>query len=673
MPRTQLKTRPIITAGGLLVIATLFSMWLTTQAIEENTSTEQAVATHSAQLADTLLTIDLDRFETSSQRVLTLHAPSPDSKATLHADATRELADIARLAVLTADNPPQTALAKALLSAAELWIRTLRRQPDTPAVIVERRQRIGTMIAIERELLAARTASDGSATPRLNQLLKVVLGLAGLSTILALWAVYHSSRTTVRAAQRRLQSVLDRATDAIFVVSRNGVIRLANAAATSLFRIQLDEFPGRSISDHLAGLREGGHEAEGVRGDGTRFPSDVSIGRSDLRVDETVYIVRDLSERKAAEASLRRSQEQFQVLVQGVKDYAIYLLDPQGRIASWNSGAQKIKGYLPDEILGEHFSRFYTTKDRESGKPQAALNAAEREGRFEDDGWRVRKDGSRFWANGVLDPIRDMDGTLLGFAKVTRDNTERHHLDRLKTDFISTVSHELRTPLTSIRGSLGLVVGSAAGELPPMARRFLEIAYTNCGRLIQLVNDILDIESIESEHMAFQRERIAVRDIIDQAMEANQAYADEFGVTFRVTATLHDDGDVFGDMLRIQQVMSNLLSNAAKFSPAGGYVEVAATAERDAIRIAVRDRGEGIPIAFRHRIFQRFAQADSSDQRQKGGTGLGLSISKAIVEQHGGSIGWNDPKDGGTEFWFTLERMPVAPKATSERQLAEVR
>jgi PAS domain S-box-containing protein len=349
------------------------------------------------------------------------------------------------------------------------------------------------------------------------------------------------------------------------------------------------------------------------------------------------------------------------------------MLDPQGRVASWNSGAQEIKGYLQAEILGEHFSCFYTAHDRENGKPQAALATAERTGRFEDDGWRLRKDGSRFWANVVVVPIRDVDGTLLGFAKVTRDNTERHHLAQLKTDFVSTLSHELRTPLTSIRGSLGLVVGSATGELPPTARRFLEIAYTNSSRLIQLVDEILDVEGIESGHVSFHREHITARDIVDQAIESNQAYAELFGVTFRVTTTPGDDGDVFGDMLRIQQVMSNLLSNAAKFSPAGSSVEVAATAERDAIRFAVRDHGAGIPIAFRHRIFQRFAQADSSDQRQKGGTGLGLSISKAIVELHGGSIGYDNLSDGGTEFWFTLARLSTAQKPTHERLSVGVR
>jgi PAS domain S-box-containing protein len=391
------------------------------------------------------------------------------------------------------------------------------------------------MIATERQLLVSRTAARTAANASLATMLTVALGLAGLSAILALWALYRASHSLIEATEFRLRSVLDRATDAIFLVSRDGMVRLANDAASRLFGMPIDEFIGQPIASRLAGLHDGSSEVVAVRADGSRFPGDLSIGGDGHRANETVYILRDA--------------------------------------------------------------------------------------------------------------------------------TERNRLAQLKSEFVSTVSHELRTPLTSIRGSLGLVVAGAAGELPPKARQFLEIAHNNSGRLVHLVNDILDIEKIESGNLEFQRERLPAHDIIEQAIKANQAYADQFGVGFRATATLDDGIDVFADMARIQQVMSNLMSNAAKFSPSGHDVEIAATADRDSVRISVRDHGPGIPASFRHRIFQRFAQADSSDQRQKGGTGLGLSITKAIVEHHGGSIGFDTAAGGGTEFWFTLPRMSAVPAA----------
>ncbi|MGO1075489.1 response regulator [Inquilinus sp. CA228] len=279
----------------------------------------------------------------------------------------------------------------------------------------------------------------------------------------------------------------------------------------------------------------------------------------------------------------------------------------------------------------------------------------------------TRRDGSSFPAE-ISTGVFERDGRTVSVC-ILRDMTERHRLDQLKNEFVSTVSHELRTPLTSIRGSLGLIVAGAAGGLPDKAKSLLEIAHKNSERLVGLVNDILDIEKIESGRMEFRHDRLEAGVLVEQAVEANQAYAAQHEVEYRITTRPDLPLPVQGDADRLIQVLTNLLSNAAKFSPAGSTIEVAVEllaglGGRQA-RIGVRDRGAGIPEEFRSRIFQRFAQADASDVRRKGGTGLGLSIAKAIVERHGGRIGFEPAEGGGTRFWFTLPLLAEAPESVA--------
>jgi PAS domain S-box-containing protein len=236
---------------------------------------------------------------------------------------------------------------------------------------------------------------------------------------------------------------------------------------------------------------------------------------------------------------------------------------------------------------------------------------------------------------------------------VARDVSERKKLDQIKSDFVSVVSHELRTPLTSIRGSLGLLAGGVAGEIAEPARGLIEIAAKNSDRLVRLINDILDVEKVESGSMHFRFQLVDLAALIAQAVESNQAYAQPFNVRFVVIQPL-PEVRVRADPDRLLQVLANLLSNAAKFSPRGGQVEIAVTVENGRVAVAVTDHGKGIPPDFHHRVFERFAQADASSTRQKGGTGLGLSIAKAIVERHGGHIGFETRPEAGTTFTFDL-------------------
>jgi signal transduction histidine kinase len=236
-----------------------------------------------------------------------------------------------------------------------------------------------------------------------------------------------------------------------------------------------------------------------------------------------------------------------------------------------------------------------------------------------------------------------------GLLRALRYAVERKRLQRLKDEFVSTVSHELRTPLTSIYGSLGLLMGNAAGNLPDAAVRLLAIAHTNSQRLVRLVNDILDIEKMESGQIVFKFGRVEVRSLVGQAIEANRGFAKGSGVRIRLEEA-SVVCDVRADPDRLAQVVTNLLSNAIKFSPANNEVVVAIESGIDLVRISVRDHGPGISTDFKPRIFERFAQADATNARQKGGTGLGLSIVKQIVDRLSGDVGFADAPGGGTIF-----------------------
>jgi PAS domain S-box-containing protein len=235
---------------------------------------------------------------------------------------------------------------------------------------------------------------------------------------------------------------------------------------------------------------------------------------------------------------------------------------------------------------------------------------------------------------------------------VVHDISERKKLERMKDDFISMVSHELRTPLTSIRGSLALIMGGVAGELPEKARILTEIAAKNSERLVRLVNDILDIEKIEVGTMAFRPAQVALMRLVEQAVESNRSYAQQWEIELRIVEAA--EAKIWADPDRLQQVLANLLSNAAKHSPRGGVVEIGVRKGGGQVLVSVTDHGNGIPPEFQPRIFEKFAQADASSSRQKGGTGLGLSISKAIVERHGGRLWFETTPGAGTTFTFEL-------------------
>ncbi len=360
----------------------------------------------------------------------------------------------------------------------------------------------------------------------------------------------------------------------------------------------------------------------------------------------TAHTTRDLSVESAAE-------EKFRLAVEACPS-GMVMTDGAGGIVLVNAEAERMFGYTRGELIGQKMEMLVPERLRKSYLQRRAALMRHPEPLRLGEGFNLsgrRRDGSEFPVEVGLNPIRTREGLLV--LGVYVDMSERRRVERLKDEFVSTVSHELRTPLTSIAGSLGLLIGGAAGTLPEPAIRLLRIAQSNSQRLVRLINDILDIEKIESGQVVFKFKRLSARTLVEHAIEANRGYADGFHVNVRLV----DDaatGEVYADPDRLAQVVTNLLSNAIKFSPSQGEVAVAVTECADTVRVAVRDHGRGIPKEFRPRIFEKFAQADATDARRKGGTGLGLSIVKQIVTRLGGTVGFADADGGGTVFYVEL-------------------
>ena len=346
----------------------------------------------------------------------------------------------------------------------------------------------------------------------------------------------------------------------------------------------------------------------------------------------------------------------------------IIVIDSSGQVRSANPAACALFGYEVSELLGQNVKMLmpeeiaqrhdgYLQAYLQTGKAHIIGTTRELEGE--------REDGERFPLELGITEIRRAEDRM--FVGMLRDITERKRLERMKSEFVSTVSHELRTPLTSILGSLGLIRGGAAGELTDQSRQMVEIAHNSAERLVRLINDILDTEKIESGRMQFQMEALDLMTLLERSIEENRGYGERHGVGL-VWQRGHPRLEVLGDRDRLLQVMANLLSNAIKYSPRGDDVRIGLEAHDGSVTIRVTDHGPGIPEEFHERIFMRFSQADSSDTREKGGTGLGLAISKAIVERHGGKIGFETRAGEGTTFYVTLPRVAHhrAPAVTGQ-------
>jgi PAS domain S-box-containing protein len=388
--------------------------------------------------------------------------------------------------------------------------------------------------------------------------------------------------------------------------------------------------------------------------------SDLVDERTKGLQDANDSLTAENTKRNRAEVALRDSEARSRAIVDNIVD-GVIIIDEKGCIQSFNPAVGRIFGCRKDDVLGKpvdtllaepysHPFEAFGSDDRKGGKTNPGVSRLEIEG--------LRRSGEVFPMEIALNSVHLGDERL--FVGIVRDITDRKEVDRIKAEFISTVSHELRTPLTSIHGSLGLVAGGVASGISGRAKEMVELAQRNTERLIKLVNDILDMEKIEAGNMEFRHEAVDIASLVEEVIEDNRGFAEEHRVRFLLNKT-PQGLKVWGDGDRLAQVLANLLSNSAKFSPVGGTVDIAVAQIEDGARIAVSDHGPGIPEEFHSQVFDKFTQANSSDARENGGTGLGLSISKAIVDRHGGDI-WFDSTIGvGTTFYVELRHDGLPP------------
>ena len=492
-------------------------------------------------------------------------------------------------------------------------------------------------------------------------------------------------KENLRQSEERFKLLVESVRDyAIFMLDPQGHVLTWNAGATRFKGYRAEEIIGqhfsrfyppeevaRGLPEHelQVAAKEGAFEDEGwrVKKDGSLFWANVVITAMRDPDGELVgfaKVTRDLTQRRAHEEDLRRSEERFRLLIEGVADYAIFMLDPNGRVSTWNMGAERIKGYTADEIIGQHFSIFYPQEAKDSGWPDHELRVAAEKGKFVDTGWRLRKDGTTFWANVTITALRDDAGQLLGFAKLTRDLTQAKRAEametanqqreemldaernarmaaqratRLKDEFLATLSHELRTPLSAILGWTQLLLRPDASKGPEQQKRAIEVIDRNARAQVKLIDDLLDLSRVMTGKLRLDLHQVSLGSIVEAAVDSARPSADVKGI--RLKAILSSNRDIVSaDSARLQQVVWNLLTNAIKFTPKGGQVQVLLQRVNSHLELSVSDTGVGIPANYLPHVFDRFSQKDSSTTRAFGGLGLGLAICKQLVELHGGSI-----------------------------------
>ena len=476
---------------------------------------------------------------------------------------------------------------------------------------------------------------------------------------------------------------------AIFMMSPEGIVLDWNRGAQLLKGYLPDEIIGRNFSSFYSeedlakripeqdledAARRGKFVTEGwrYRKDGTRFWASVTITAITSPgggVEGFLKITRDLTERQLSLEQLRQSEERIRLLIESVSEYAIFMLDPGGHVRSWNSGARRIKGYEEKEIIGQHFSKFYTPEALDDGLPGRLLNKALEEGSAEDEGWRVRKDGSRFWGNVLITAVHDSHGTHRGFVKITRDQTARRHAEQLqksssrKDTFLATLAHELRNPLAPMLPAVEILLRAPHDtgrvvQVSSMLRRQVD-------QMSRLIEDLVDLSRITTGRIALKRKRTNLAGIVERAVEATRPLMERKNHRFGlVLPPIYVEVDA--DEHRLIQALSNLLGNAAKYTPDGGEILLTARlADRRTVELSVKDNGRGISEGEMESIFDLF---DQGSHGSEDGLGIGLTLVRTIAELHGGETRVRSDGAGqGSEFTLSL---PIVISPAGEERAA---
>jgi PAS domain S-box-containing protein len=346
------------------------------------------------------------------------------------------------------------------------------------------------------------------------------------------------------------------------------------------------------------------------------------------------------------------------------------MLDPDGYIMTWNEGAERIKGYTAEEIIGKHFSTFYPQEDKDWDKPGWELRVAKAEGRIEDEAWRIKKDGSRFWANVIITALYDENKNLIGFGKVTRDLTERvtaeqraiqdarkiaeaEAASRAKSEFLTTMSHDLRTPLNAFGGYAELLGLGVAGPVTPGMSEYIQRIQNSQKHLLRIINDLLNLGQIEAGKIAYLQEAVDLGSAVSTVVQMVEPQAVRRRHTLE-TPVCEANVVANADAAKVGQILLNLLSNAVKYIPEGGNISVSCSRAMDMVSVSVEDDGPGIPDNMREAIFEPFVQVGRSLTSTKEGSGLGLAISRELAQAMGGTLTYKTRPEGGSRFTLSL-------------------
>lgn len=526
-------------------------------------------------------------------------------------------------------------------------------------------------------------------------------GLAGFSCTLTDRSQSKQAELELRQSEERFRLMVEGVQDySIFMLDPQGYIMTWNDGAKNIKGYNAHEIIGKHFSVFYTsdGIKAhkpeieietakstGRYEEEGwrVKKNGSVFWASVVL--TALYNDQNQLIgfskvTRDLSERKLAEEALQQSEERYRMLVEQVTDYGIFMLDEKGRIISWNEGAKNIKGYTEAEILGKYFTIFYPEEDLLNGKPAMELKHARAHGKYEEEGWRLRKDGTRFWANVVITAVYNTEGTLMGFSKVTRDLTERKKAEKALTDsyevyrrlteelkitnaelsyaneeleqFTSIVSHDLQEPIRTIKSFLQLIDRKLPNDTAPEIKTYVDKSIAAINRMRELILNLLQYSQLT--RIDISPEEVNVADLLSEALQNLKGSVDISRADIVVQSELQT---VQGDRVQLVQLVQNMVSNALKFTNGNTPQVVIRSSQQDGVpHFAVQDNGIGIDPSDIGKVFDIFRRLHT--HKAYPGTGIGLAICKKIVDRHNGHIWLESAPGKGTTFYFTLNEAP---------------